>query len=110
MNDLLARLHDASARQRSFVADAGHELRTPLTSIKAFVENLIEEDLADKDESLRFLEIVRKHADEFGYTFPLLLDPKLTLARVAGATIVPQVAVANWVCRRPMRRSAQSST
>ena len=37
--------------------------------------------------------IVRKHAEEFGYTFPLLLDPKLTLAKIAGATIVPQVAV-----------------
>lgn len=36
---------------------------------------------------------VRKHADEFGYTFPVLLDPKLALARAAGATIVPQVAV-----------------
>jgi len=37
--------------------------------------------------------IVRKHADEFGYTFPVLLDSKLALARAAGATIVPQVAV-----------------
>jgi len=36
---------------------------------------------------------VRKHAEEFGYTFPLLLDPKLILARTTGATIVPQVAV-----------------
>jgi len=30
MNDLLARLHGALARQRGFVADASHELRTPL--------------------------------------------------------------------------------
>ncbi|MEI9814805.1 MAG: redoxin domain-containing protein [Acidobacteriota bacterium] len=36
---------------------------------------------------------VRKHADEFGYTFPVLLDPKLTLAHVTGATTVPEVAV-----------------
>jgi len=36
---------------------------------------------------------VRKHADEFGYTFPVLLDAKLAMARIAGATIVPQVAV-----------------
>ena len=36
---------------------------------------------------------VRKHFEEFGYTFPVLLDSKLTLARAAGATTVPEVAV-----------------
>ena len=36
---------------------------------------------------------VRKHVEEFGYTFPVLLDAKLALAHIAGATIVPQVAV-----------------
>ena len=38
-------------------------------------------------------DAVREHAVEFGYTFPVLLDPSLALARAAGATIVPQVAV-----------------
>jgi hypothetical protein len=38
MNDLLGRLHDARARDRAFVADAGHELRTPLTTLKAEFE------------------------------------------------------------------------
>ena len=37
--------------------------------------------------------LVRKHAEEFGYSFPVLLDRKLALARAVGATIVPQVAV-----------------
>ena len=37
--------------------------------------------------------VVRKHAEEFGFTFPVLLDAKLTLARLAGATTVPEVAV-----------------
>lgn len=36
---------------------------------------------------------VRKHAEEFVYTFPVLLDPNLALARAAGATTVPEVAV-----------------
>lgn len=36
---------------------------------------------------------VKKHAEEFGYMFPVLLDPKLMLAKAAGATIVPEVAV-----------------
>lgn len=37
--------------------------------------------------------VVRKHAEEFGFTFPVLLDSKLVLARAAGATTVPEVAV-----------------
>jgi hypothetical protein len=38
MNDLLARLHRALARQRGFVADASHELRTPLAVLGAELE------------------------------------------------------------------------
>jgi two-component system, OmpR family, sensor kinase len=38
MNELLARLHAALARQRGFVADASHELRTPLAVLGAELE------------------------------------------------------------------------
>jgi len=34
LNALLARLDEAMARQRAFVADAAHELRSPLTALK----------------------------------------------------------------------------
>ena len=37
--------------------------------------------------------VVKTHVQEFGYTFPVLLDAKLALARAAGATTVPEVAV-----------------
>ena len=36
---------------------------------------------------------VRKHASEFGFTFPVLLDPKQLLVRLAGATATPEAAV-----------------
>ncbi len=36
---------------------------------------------------------VRKYVKDFGYTFPVLNDPRNTLARFAGATVSPEVAV-----------------
>lgn len=36
---------------------------------------------------------VAKYAKEYGYTFPLLLDPAQTLVELAGATVTPQAAV-----------------
>lgn len=38
MNAMLARLENATERQRRFVADASHELRSPLTGIRAQLE------------------------------------------------------------------------
>lgn len=41
----------------------------------------------------RALADVKKYAVDFGYTFPVLLDPQQTLTRATGATIQPQVVV-----------------
>ncbi|HEX6756229.1 MAG TPA: HAMP domain-containing sensor histidine kinase [Mycobacteriales bacterium] len=38
LNDMLARLEGASARQRAFVSDAAHELRSPLASARTQLE------------------------------------------------------------------------
>jgi len=39
------------------------------------------------------LEDVRKHAREFAYTFPVLLDPNQTLVKLTNAEITPEAAV-----------------
>ena len=36
---------------------------------------------------------VRKHAKDFGFSFPVLFDPKQVLVRLTGATATPEVAV-----------------
>jgi len=38
MNDMLARLEDASRRQREFVADASHELQSPIAALRTQLE------------------------------------------------------------------------
>jgi len=38
-------------------------------------------------------EEVRRHAQEYGYRFPALLDPRLILAHHTGATVTPEAAV-----------------
>jgi len=37
--------------------------------------------------------VVAKYAQEYRYTFPLLLDPKQTLVKLVNATVTPQAAV-----------------
>lgn len=38
-------------------------------------------------------DVVAKYAAEYGYTFPILLDPKLSLAREFGATRMPEAVL-----------------
>lgn len=46
-----------------FVANVSHELRTPLTSIKGFVETLEDGAINDRETTLRFISIIKKHTD-----------------------------------------------
>jgi two-component system phosphate regulon sensor histidine kinase PhoR len=61
-------LHDISdlrkleRMRRDFVANVSHEFKTPLTAIQGFAETLLEGALDDKQNSRRFLEIIRDHA------------------------------------------------
>jgi two-component system, OmpR family, phosphate regulon sensor histidine kinase PhoR len=48
--------------RRDFVANVSHEFRTPLTAIQGFAETLLAGALDDRENSRRFLEIIRDHA------------------------------------------------
>jgi len=47
LNDMLARLEDALARQQELTQNASHELRTPLTVLTAEIELTLQTDLPD---------------------------------------------------------------
>jgi two-component system phosphate regulon sensor histidine kinase PhoR len=52
--------------RRDFVANVSHEFRTPLTAIQGFAETLLSGALEDKENSRRFLGIIRDHAVRLG--------------------------------------------
>jgi two-component system phosphate regulon sensor histidine kinase PhoR len=73
----ITRLEKLEGVRREFVANVSHELRTPLTSIKAFVENMIDDGLDDRENADRFLKIISKHADRMGELIEDLTDLSL---------------------------------
>jgi signal transduction histidine kinase len=76
MNNMLARLDDAAARNRRFLADASHELRSPLAGIRSQLEvNLAHPDSADWQAIERDLLDETLHMQR-------LVDDLLTLAQL----------------------------
>ena len=76
MNELLAELQGALARERTFVADAGHELRTPLAVLRTELE------LADRPHrSPEELRDAISHAVQETDRLAQLADQLLLLAR-----------------------------
>ncbi len=98
MNDLLARLHAARARDRAFIADAGHELRTPLTVLKAELE------LAARP-GRRVAELREAIAGAAEETERLirLAESLLTLARMDGAALRTDPVALDEVIDRAVR-------
>ncbi len=64
--------------RKDFVANVSHELKTPITSIKGYVETILDDKLGDRENSLRFLEIVLKKADHLN----AIIDDLLLLSRI----------------------------
>jgi heavy metal sensor kinase len=82
LNEMLDRLEDALARERSFVADAGHELRTPLALLRTELELALRHSASP--EELR--EAVRRSSQEVDRMAQLAED-LLLLARSHGGDL-----------------------
>ncbi|MDZ7618908.1 MAG: ATP-binding protein [Patescibacteria group bacterium] len=64
--------------RRDFVANVSHELKTPVTSIKGFVETLLDGAMDNRDDAIRFLQIVAAQTDRL----TMIIEDLLTLSRV----------------------------
>lgn len=77
-------LHDITElrkleRHRSeFVANVSHELKTPLTAIRSYVETLVLGGINDKENNVKFLEKIDKHAKNLSS----LIDDILEISRL----------------------------
>jgi two-component system phosphate regulon sensor histidine kinase PhoR len=59
----ITRLSRLEQVRKDFVANVSHELRTPIQLIKGFSESLLDSSFEDKEQTLHFIEIIRKNAE-----------------------------------------------
>jgi two-component system, OmpR family, phosphate regulon sensor histidine kinase PhoR len=64
--------------RKDFVINVSHELRTPLASIQGYTETLIDGAIHDRENNLRFLNIIRHNAERL----TRLTADLLTLSRI----------------------------
>lgn len=70
--------------RKELVASISHDLRTPLTTIKAYVEGLIDNVADTPDKKLRYLQVIKKKADELNNLVEqLFLFSKMSLGEKA---------------------------
>lgn len=77
-DDMVARLDDAFATQRQFVADASHELRTPLTAVGGSLDVLLMAPEGDPETTRRVLHGMRREVQRL----TRLVTDLLTLTRL----------------------------
>ena len=77
MNDV-TKLRRLENMRRDFVANVSHELRTPITSIRGYVETLLDEKLEDRENGIKFLEIVLRQSDRLN----AIIEDLLSLSRI----------------------------
>lgn len=77
LNDI-TRLRRLENIRKDFIANISHEIKTPATAIKACVETLRDESMADPSAVNRFLQILASQTDRLNR----IIDDLLTLSRV----------------------------
>lgn len=74
----ITRLKRLEQIRRDFVANVAHEIKTPITAIKGFAETLIDGAIEDKENAIKFLEIIKRHSERLNS----LVNDLLTLSSI----------------------------
>ncbi|MBK9214515.1 MAG: ATP-binding protein [Chloracidobacterium sp.] len=85
----ITRLERLEKVRQEFLSNVSHELRTPLTSILAFVETLNDGALEDKENSRRFLDVIRRNAERMHHLIDDVLE--LSLIEAGKVTVNPKM-------------------
>lgn len=106
VNGIVLTLHDITRLKlleqirTDFVANVSHEIKTPLTAIKGFSETLLDGAINDKENAVKFLQMIRNHSERLNN----LVDDLLTLSRIELGDITiekplidPQEVISNVV-------------
>jgi two-component system phosphate regulon sensor histidine kinase PhoR len=80
----ITRLKLLEEMRKDFVANVSHEIKTPITAIKGFAETLLDGAIDDKENSVRFLGMIKNHSERLNS----LVDDLLTLSRIELGDII----------------------
>jgi two-component system, OmpR family, phosphate regulon sensor histidine kinase PhoR len=99
----ITRLRHLENVRRDFVANVSHELKTPITSIKGFVETLLEESLDDKEDALRFLNIILRQANRLDS----IIEDLLALSRIERGAEAQTIHLENGPLNEVLRSAVE---
>ncbi len=80
----ITRLKQLEQIRTDFVANVSHEIKTPLTAIKGFSETLLEGAINDKENAIKFLQMIKNHSERLNN----LVDDLLTLSSIELGNII----------------------
>ncbi len=87
----ITRLKRLEQMRKDFVANVAHEIRTPITAIKGFAETLLDGAIEDRQNAIRFLDIIKRHSERLNS----LVNDLLTLSAIEQGEIKIEITDVN---------------
>ncbi|MFV0437157.1 MAG: ATP-binding protein [Desulfopila sp.] len=104
MNDV-TKLRKLERIRSDFVGNVSHELRTPITSIQGYVETLLDGALDEREDAVRFLEIVLRQSQRLN----AIIDDLLALSRIEQESSEGAIHMEEGLVRRVLEAALQTS-